>query len=784
MDSMTLRKRIIGGFLISFLVLWIVTLLSLIEGSHLKAGLETINHTFKIHDYLGRIHSDILEMDESQKAFAVTGDKEFLELYTQAQNRIFPLLMDIRSLMIDQSSKEEMDRIERLIIQRRFDRPYKFNHSNEIRKTLNSLQLAQENLLNKENFKIHSILHRNFILDLIGILITIFLLLFGPSFLIRPVGVLENEKKLSRMLERIIYASFSIAEESTNTDGDSKRMFQIIVEQARNITGADYGALRIRTDPSNPNDPWIFSGINEDQSRLILAKVSKLDKTVQNEAVRIDDIRKTIDLTEFTTNHPNMRAFLAVPIRHKGKSIGNLYLSNSIRKPTFTEHDQKSIELLATHLAVIIENSRLFNLVHQERARFKILSDFSATLAKTLDYSDTIKNIAQMTVPTIADSCAVDVYTPNSNKVIRIAVSATDKNVERAYWELGKKYPVEPDSEHPLAKVIRLGRGQVYTELDDLFFTKMAINEEHLALFLALNMKSGMIASISLGGRLLGALTFGSSTPGRFKEEDLSIVQEIGRRAAFALESSRLYAESQRAVQTRDDILAMVSHDLKNPLTSIRMSAELCLRQINDLGIKNKKQMSNVLHNINRYSEHMLRMIGDLLDVASIEAGKFSVRPSFEQFDIMLKELIEQLKPIADEKSLYLEYVQTTPIPQAFCDLDRIRQVCSNLIGNAIKFSHTGSRITIRLDATEEEIKFSVSDSGPGIARKNLNCLFDRYWQAKGITQRGTGLGLYISKGIIEAHAGKIWVESELGHGTTVFFLLPSAKNSKFRAVA
>jgi signal transduction histidine kinase/HAMP domain-containing protein len=264
-----------------------------------------------------------------------------------------------------------------------------------------------------------------------------------------------------------------------------------------------------------------------------------------------------------------------------------------------------------------------------------------------------------------------------------------------------------------------------------------------------------------------------SRKPGRetFTEHDQRAIELLTAQAGVAIENSRLQTELQKAVSGREDVLAIVSHDLKNPLASIKMSAQLMHRKaLEGPPGDNVRKFTN---NIQVSCGQMLRMISDLLDAAAIEAGKIHVTLALHEAHAYFIQLENQFKPLADAKGIKLEI----PLPKEgvylCCDLDRIQQVFSNLLGNALKFTPVNG--TIRIDHRMEKKDFivNVSDTGPGISPQDQEHLFNRYWQVRGTKQRGTGLGLFIAKGIMEAHDALLLVQSTLGKGTSFSFVVP-----------
>jgi signal transduction histidine kinase len=232
-------------------------------------------------------------------------------------------------------------------------------------------------------------------------------------------------------------------------------------------------------------------------------------------------------------------------------------------------------------------------------------------------------------------------------------------------------------------------------------------------------------------------------------------------------------ARSDEALFSRDDFMGMVTHDLRNLLGGIANNAAMILREANDP--QSGKTILRRAEGIQRFSARMNRLIGDLVDIASIEAGKLKVAPKLNDATTLVAESIESFQPSASAKRLTLTAQAASVEVLGNFDRERILQVLGNLLSNAIKFSHEGGDVSLRLDRLPGQIRFVVSDTGPGIDLSKSERLFSRFWQADKTDKRGMGLGLYISKSIVEAHGGTIEVESVPGQGSSFAFHLPAA---------
>jgi signal transduction histidine kinase len=251
-----------------------------------------------------------------------------------------------------------------------------------------------------------------------------------------------------------------------------------------------------------------------------------------------------------------------------------------------------------------------------------------------------------------------------------------------------------------------------------------------------------------------------------------SVSTEIELRMDIA-QRVKVEQELQRTVRLRDEVLGIVSHDLRNPVHTVQLSAEFLLEVLprDDAGAATRTQ----LEIIRRAARRMDRMISDLLDAATIAAGHLSMEPRPHRAAALLRSACEGLRPIVEEKGIRFDWRDGGGEAVVHADADRVLQVLGNLAGNAVKFTPEGGCVTLALERGEGQVVFSVADTGPGIAPGQLTHVFEQFWQADRAGRSGTGLGLTIAHGIVAAHGGRIWVESAPGQGATFFFTLPTA---------
>ncbi len=253
---------------------------------------------------------------------------------------------------------------------------------------------------------------------------------------------------------------------------------------------------------------------------------------------------------------------------------------------------------------------------------------------------------------------------------------------------------------------------------------------------------------------------------------NLDAAGELQRRA-IEVDIARRFLGEQRAVRARDELLAVVSHDLRSPLSAVLLHAEVMLR-LTGAGDKSADALHGNAERIRRSAAHMKALTDDLLDLASIEAHRFALRLRSVESRELVEEALVAASPLAEAKRITLA-VELIDVPRLEADPERIFRVLSNLLGNAIKFTPEGGTVTIRAERRGDDLSIAVADTGPGIAADQLPHVFDRYWKVQSTSQHGAGLGLYIASGIVEAHGGKLRAESSAG-GATFTFILPLAR--------
>jgi PAS domain S-box-containing protein len=417
--------------------------------------------------------------------------------------------------------------------------------------------------------------------------------------------------------------------------------------------------------------------------------------------------------------------------------------------------------------------------------RAAFLAEASTLLASSLDYHSNLKRLAELTVPILADWCSITAVNPDDS-LERVAIVHADAAKAEIARELDAKYPVSSDRTSGIRRVIDTGKPLVAAEVTDEVLVRSAANDEHLALMRALGCHSCMIVPIISRERVHGAISFVSESPEhQFNSEDLQVAEELGRRAGIAIDNALLYEAAQSAITSRDEFLSIASHELKTPITALKLQLQVAQRATDSSkGLapppaKLEKIMSVSLIQVNR----LTALIDDLLDVSRIGAGKLIFR--FERMD--LADLVSRMAERFDEhvKASGCSIQVRAPEPvYIWGDPFRIEQVILNLISNAAKY---GNRKPIELRVVRDgaQAKLICRDHGIGIPEDRISHIFERYERAVHYHHiSGLGLGLYISQEIVSAHSGTIRAESEINVGSVFTVEFPVHAESGLEPVS
>lgn len=410
--------------------------------------------------------------------------------------------------------------------------------------------------------------------------------------------------------------------------------------------------------------------------------------------------------------------------------------------------------------------------LRQSEQAFRFLAEASASLAALVDYESTLKKVARLAVPYFADWCLVDVV-GEDNHIERVAAAHADPAKQPLLERFGVEFPSDWDKSTVVTRVLKSGQSELHPEVSEEVVRSGAINDEHLELIHVLGPRSAIWAPLSVHGQILGAIGFVISESGRrYGPSDLALAEDLAGRAAIALENARLYREVRDADRRKDEFLAMLAHELRNPLAPIRNATYILGAP--DIDPAAAGEARGI---IERQVQHLIRLVDDLLDVSRIMRGKIELRR--ESFDVAtaVHRAVEAAKPLIDAQRHRFDLVLPSEPVWIHADLIRIAQVIGNLLNNAAKYTEPGGRIELSAAAIDGEVEIRVRDSGVGISREMLPRVFRLFTQADYSLERsqgGLGIGLTVVQTLVTMHGGSVSAESAgKGQGSEFVVRLP-----------
>jgi PAS domain S-box-containing protein len=404
-----------------------------------------------------------------------------------------------------------------------------------------------------------------------------------------------------------------------------------------------------------------------------------------------------------------------------------------------------------------------------ESSRF--LAEASAALASVVDYESTLQKVARLAVPYFADWSAVDVVDGGSLR--RLAVAHQDAAKIDLVHELMREYPPDPQSSVGAFAVLRTGKPEIISEIADELLVQSTKDARHLRLIRSLGLKSYICVPLVVSGTSLGVLTFATAESGRrYTDADLSLALDLAHRAAVAVENTRLYQALREADRRKDEFLATLAHELRNPLAPIRNSLQILkMARVDAATAQQTREM------MERQVHHLVRLVDDLLDVSRVMRGKIELRKEAVELATVFARAVETAKPLIEVQGHQLDV--SVPQESLLLDADPVRlaQVIGNLLTNSAKYTESSGHIWLTAWRDGAQAVLSVRDTGIGIAPDMLPHVFELFVQADHAStkaQGGLGIGLTLVKNLVEMHKGTVEARSEgLGKGSEFLVRLP-----------
>jgi signal transduction histidine kinase len=473
---------------------------------------------------------------------------------------------------------------------------------------------------------------------------------------------------------------------------------------------------------------------------------------------------------------PSAFAVAALPIQLRDRVLGVLALTFLGERP-FDDDERRFLTMLALHCAQGFERSTLYEAeirmrevaeAATERARF--LARASALLGSSLDYEQTLRNVAALAVPGIGDWCGVELVDPTAPLGTKqVAVAHIDPDKVQLAHDLRLRYPPNPNAKTGIPNILRTGKSELYAEIPDAMLVASAIDADHLRIMRELGLGSAMAVPVVDRGAVVGVITFIISNPRRrYTDEDLRMAEQLAERAGAAIGNARLYAEAKAAVQLRDDFLSIAGHELRTPISALALHLETQLQAPDGTPLdKLRARATKMLGQTARLS----RLVEELLDVSRVSSGRLVLE--VESFDLgqLVREIAERLREDFERAQCPVEL--DVHEVRGRWDRGRVDQIVMNLLTNATKYGK-GKPVRIRVAQEDGVAVLVVADEGIGIAAEDHERIFERFERA--VSPRkygGLGLGLWITQQLVEVHGGSIAVDSRPDAGATFTVKLP-----------
>lgn len=413
--------------------------------------------------------------------------------------------------------------------------------------------------------------------------------------------------------------------------------------------------------------------------------------------------------------------------------------------------------------------------LREREEHFRLLADTTSALSESLDYQETLKRLASLIVPRIADWCSIEM--PDATgKLVPIVITHADPKKNEWALEITKKYPTEMDAQNGAGQVFRTGVSEIIPELSQEMLTAAAKDADQLKVINELQLKSYICVPLRARGKILGVVSIFTTHESKRSLEtaELRLAEDLGERAALAIDNALLYQEAASVNRVKDEFLATLSHELRTPLNVIQGHADLLRAEALQM---NHTEIINSAEAIFRNAYAQTQITSDLLDVSKIITGKMSFLPELVSPAEIALSVIENIQATAESKGLTLTHDVIHAPKKITADATRLQQILWNVLSNAIKFTPEGGSVEVTVSEFEGSCCFEIIDTGRGIEPNFLPYVFDRFRQEDSSTTRtfgGLGLGLAIVRHLAEIHGGHVEAESRgKGKGSRFKIFLP-----------
>ena len=483
---------------------------------------------------------------------------------------------------------------------------------------------------------------------------------------------------------------------------------------------------------------------------------------------------------------PQWAAFaeLAVPLGIRSGWSAPILSSEGLVLGTFANYyrqpgdpspqDRQLVEIVTRTAAVAIERVQARDALQESEQVARFLADASAALAVLVDFDSTLQKVASLAVPSFADWASVDLA-ESDGTLRRVAVAHVDPAKVELAHELHRRFPPDPESSQGAWKILRTGQAEIVPEIGDEFLAQSVDDADLLRILRQLGLKSYMGVPLKVRGKTLGVVTFIAAESGRrYDEDDLAMAQDLADRAAIAIDNAQLYRELREADRRKDEFLATLAHELRNPLAPIRNGLQVLRLSGTENGMVAEARCM-----MERQVSQMVRLVDDLLDVSRITRNKLDLRRQRLALAAVVHSAVETSRPLIEQSRHTLSL--TLPPGPVHIDADPVRlaQVFSNLLNNSAKYTEPGGRIWLVAEISGHEVAVRVRDTGMGIPADALPRIFEMFSQVDRNMERaqgGLGIGLTLVRRLVEMHGGTVEARSDgPGRGSEFIVRLPLA---------
>jgi len=741
----------VGGVAVLLLALTAAVSFSNIRTLYVNAA--HVSHSRAVLRQLERVLSTVKDAETGQRGYLLTGRDPYLEPYREAVGRLPAEMAELRQLTTDNAAQQariatfeaqvaaKMAELESTIATYREQGPaaaIEIVATGQGRQQMLALRNSIAEMEHAENFLLaerseeSSTSLRHTLAILIGSLVATLLLLISTAALLR--SYLTHRRKIDEALRaerewlHVTLRSIGDAVLATDIDGEVL-LLNPVAEALTGFSTADAQGKRVEE---------VFRIINEHTREPAEIPVHR----VLREGVVVGLANHTILISRSGVEHPIDDS--AAPIRDAdGKMRGVVLVFRDVAERRRAE----------------------------ESLRF--LAGAGTTLGALVDYRSTLQKVARLSVPFFSDFCVVDVFEQSG---IRGAATAhVDPLQDSHLRKMHERWPLDWQAANQFGDSVRNGKPHVISSLSDEQLRAMARDEEHHAALGQLAPCSLVAVPLLIRGKVHGALLFGQAVSGRrFNDDDLELAQELARRTAAALENVRLYEELRDADRRKDEFLAMLAHELRNPLAAIQYAHQLASTP------GSVSDDIDCLRIIGQQVQQLKRILDDLLDVSRITRDKIVLKQEVIDAAPVIERAVAVVKPLIEQRHHRLSVDTGKESLLVVADAARLEQMIVNLLTNAAKYTEDGGEIALSARCEEGRIIVAIRDSGVGLSADMLSKVFGLFVQVDPSldrTQGGLGIGLTLVRKLAELHAGGVMAESDgVGRGSTFTLWLPAAK--------